>query len=182
MLFRSCEPWIVEKTGLSVERHQQLTIEQHKAFGRRFGEPYPWAKYAQLAVWNFGSGGMENTSATTMMSSLLDKRRDEADDYISHELAHQWFGDSVAPYEWSDLWLNEGLASYGEALYYEMRPGSAGQATLTSYMNSQLKPLTIAVGGPLAGAGLDPRRARRRVARDGGNLLVHGERGRGRRE
>ena len=34
-----------------------------------------------------------------------------------HELAHQWFGDSVAPEEWSDLWLNEGHATWYEWLY-----------------------------------------------------------------
>ena len=36
-----------------------------------------------------------------------------------HELAHQWFGDSVAPYEWSDVWQNEGHASWYEFTYAE---------------------------------------------------------------
>ena len=34
-----------------------------------------------------------------------------------HELAHMWFGDSVAPYDWSDLWLNEGHATWYELLW-----------------------------------------------------------------
>ena len=36
-----------------------------------------------------------------------------------HELSHMWFGDSVSPYEWSDLWLNEGHASWYEFVYAE---------------------------------------------------------------
>jgi aminopeptidase N len=87
-------------------------------FERTFDEPYPWDKYAQVIVTDF-EGGMENTSATTMMSSLLDTRRDDADDYISHELAHQWFGDLVTCKSWEHIWLNEGWATYCEALWRE---------------------------------------------------------------
>ncbi|WP_413806811.1 M1 family metallopeptidase [Streptomyces sp. OE57] len=47
-----------------------------------------------------------------------------------HELAHQWFGDSVSPRRWSDLWLNEGHATWYEALYADER----GKASLERRM------------------------------------------------
>ena len=47
---------------------------------------------------------------------------------LSHELAHQWFGDAVSPAEWSDLWLNESFATYGQWMWLD----SAGLSTLES--------------------------------------------------
>ncbi|MFI8887756.1 M1 family metallopeptidase [Streptomyces sp. NPDC053813] len=45
------------------------------------------------------------------------------DSIMVHELAHQWFGDSVSPQDWSDLWLNEGHATWYEARYAEEHGG-----------------------------------------------------------
>ncbi|MEV7871313.1 M1 family metallopeptidase [Streptomyces sp. NPDC088124] len=47
------------------------------------------------------------------------------DSVMVHELAHQWFGDSVAPRTWSDLWLNEGHATWYEARYAQEHAGKA---------------------------------------------------------
>ncbi len=97
-------------------------------------EPYPWDKYAQLVVWNFGAGGMENTSATTMYDTALHDRESlddhDLDGLISHELAHQWFGDLITCNSWEHIWLNEGFATYLTALWHEHRDGFEGYQRL----------------------------------------------------
>ena len=100
-------------------------------FERLLDEPYPWARYAQLVVTNFNAGGMENTSATSMFDfailspeALLDH---EFEGLISHELAHQWFGDLLTCNSWEHLWLNEGFATYMNGLWCENRSLSSGE-------------------------------------------------------
>lgn len=88
-------------------------------FEKVFDEPYPWDKYAQACVRAFAAGGMENTSATTMRSESASARPGSQSDVISHELAHQWTGDLVTCKSWEHLWLNEGWATYAEALWAE---------------------------------------------------------------
>jgi aminopeptidase N len=93
-------------------------------FEEYFDIKYPYKKYSQVAVEEFELGGMENTNCTILTKYILhdetaaiDYTRDT--DVISHELAHQWFGNLVTCREWSNLWLNEGFATYCEALYWE---------------------------------------------------------------
>ncbi|MFF7975349.1 M1 family aminopeptidase [Streptomyces sp. NPDC007905] len=50
---------------------------------------------------------------------------------LVHELAHQWYGDSVTPASWRDMWLNEGFATYAEWLYREDHGGKSAQQTFT---------------------------------------------------
>ncbi|MFI6598713.1 M1 family metallopeptidase [Nonomuraea sp. NPDC050536] len=52
-----------------------------------------------------------------------------SDGLLAHELGHQWFGDSVTPKRWADIWLNEGFATYSEWLYAEHTGGQSVQAS-----------------------------------------------------
>src|SRR5450432_1132331 len=96
-------------------------------FSERIGVPYPHKRYSQIAVPDFIFGGMENTSATTLTDlALVDERASldhDVDGLVSHELAHQWWGDLVTCREWSEGWLNEGFATYFEYVWREHAKG-----------------------------------------------------------
>ena len=96
--------------------------------------PYPYEKLA-LIVGATRFGGMENSSAIVFSGGLFNTRPDEPPLYAraklrrglvevtAHEIAHQWFGDSVSIKTWSDLWLSEGFATYFAGLFVERYEG-----------------------------------------------------------
>jgi aminopeptidase N len=103
------------------------TPEMIDFFSERIGVPYPHARYSQITVPEFIFGGMENTTATTLTDLvLLDERAaldHDVDGLVSHELAHQWWGDLLTCREWSEAWLNEGFATYFEYVWREHAKG-----------------------------------------------------------
>ncbi|MDP9236587.1 MAG: HEAT repeat domain-containing protein [Chloroflexota bacterium] len=127
------------------EKDLQLTLQRTPdmlAFlSEAAGLKYPYPKYAQTFVADFIFGGMENISATTLTeTSLLDKRASldaDSDGLLAHELAHQWFGDLLTCRDWSHGWLNEGFATYFEAMYTERNKG-LDELRYELYLNARI--------------------------------------------
>ena len=113
-----------------------MTPDMLKVFESLTRTKYPYEKYSQIAVHDFMIGGMENVSATTLTDTRFPDARSEEDymarysrpdrnhiELVAHEFAHMWFGDLVTAKHWSHLWLNEGFATYFQALYTEKKYG-----------------------------------------------------------
>lgn len=77
---------------------------------------YPYEKYGHAAVFPYRFGGMEHNTMTTVHRNWL---RGYSESGIAHEVVHHWIGDMITCATWNDLWINEGGASWGEALWYE---------------------------------------------------------------
>ncbi|WP_425147264.1 M1 family metallopeptidase [Deinococcus sp.] len=75
--------------------------------------PYPFAVYGVAVAPDPGFPPLETATLSTFPS------RAEGETVALHELSHQWFGDSLRLGDWSDIWLNEGFATYAEALWAE---------------------------------------------------------------
>ncbi len=83
--------------------------------------PYPFEKLAQVQSTT-RIGGMENASAIFYAETAFQKEP-VTESPVPHEIAHQWFGDSVTPGDWDHLWVSEGFATYFDALFYERLEG-----------------------------------------------------------
>ncbi len=125
-----------ESKRANVLRYFGETPKVIEVLGELAGMKYPYAKYDQTTVEDFVAGGEENINATTLAMNYYPDEGSEEDfqttygaphqrpvDLVSHEAAHQWFGDLVTCADWAHAWLNEGFASYFQELYLEKTRG-----------------------------------------------------------
>ncbi|MFI2607486.1 M1 family metallopeptidase [Kitasatospora sp. NPDC018619] len=103
--------------------------------------PFPFETYGILPADTddpaaFAFTGLETQTLTLYKPNFLRQAEPAIGSHMMHELVHSWFGDSVSPARWSDLWLNEGHADfYGLTYRYERGwPDAWGYTTLTDRM------------------------------------------------
>ncbi|MGV9311703.1 M1 family metallopeptidase [Streptomyces sp. NPDC003691] len=138
---------------------------------------YPFETYGVLIADANTGFELETQTLSLFERSLFTAGYPEwyVDSIMVHELAHQWFGDSVTPRAWSDLWLNEGHATWYEALYAEELGGYTLERRMReAYLRSDQ---WRADGGPPA-APLPPEPGRkislfRPIVYDGGALVLY---------
>ncbi|PWD52564.1 peptidase M1 [Serinibacter arcticus] len=135
-------------------------------FSDRFG-PYPLSKYDVVITPDELEIPIEAQGMATFGSNHADGEKG-SERLVAHELAHQWFGNSVGLASWQHIWLNEGFACYSEWLWSEESGGPAADVLARQYhARLTLQPQDIVLGDPGPDLMFDDRIYKR------GALLVH---------
>ncbi len=110
--FRSSK---TDGTEYNATRTLSTTPKMLETFSKVFNE-YPFSKYGTVILQQFWAGGMEHQTLSSINRVWL---RTNEQFGLAHELAHQWLGDLITCATWKDIWINEGGATWSEAIYAE---------------------------------------------------------------
>ena len=129
-------PEDVENAKLSFKRAGKIVDYFTDLIG-----PFPYEKLANVQS-STRFGGMENASAIFYSEKAISEGKN-IEGTVSHEIAHQWFGDAVTESNWHHLWLSEGFATYFGALFFENADGKKSfnkkmQNSLNRVINSKV--------------------------------------------
>ncbi|GGU20363.1 M1 family metallopeptidase [Streptomyces violascens] len=116
-IYNAVDPGVKKQTAGVVARLPEIIAWEELNFG-----PYPFSSTGVVVAPEKASGyALETQNRPVIPLDHFDLST------LVHELAHQWFGDSVTPAVWRDMWLNEGFAQYSEWLWAEDHGGLSAQ-------------------------------------------------------
>jgi len=119
----SRQPTLGDNVRAAFAKHPQILDFLQGAFGR-----YPFSASGGIVDAYPGLGfALENQTRPIYAQEWFDRSEETAEGVIVHELAHQWYGDSLAVRQWKDIWLNEGFATYAEWLWWEDQGDATAQ-------------------------------------------------------
>lgn len=127
------------------------TAEMIAFYNEIFG-PYPFDAYGVVVADEPLRFALETQTLSLFGLRHVDGKR-SSENTVAHELVHQWFGDAVSVADWSEIWLNEGFATYGSYLWEEH---DQGYAAFSDTMQ-QIYMIIDMAGPQLVAPGLAPR-------------------------
>ena len=139
---KSVQTWVYPQDREAGFRNLAPAAAILKFFDERIG-PYPYEKLANVES-KTRYGGMENAGCIFYAEDAVTGGQ-EIEDVLAHEIAHQWFGDSVTEADWRHIWLSEGFATYLADVYIEQTLGRGHmiermkkeRAALLEYLRAQ---------------------------------------------
>lgn len=138
--------------------------------------PYPWERVGYVGV-PFSNGAMEHVTNIAYPLACIDGSLD-CEDLYAHELSHMWFGNKTTCATAEDMWINEGWASYCEAVYKEGLYGKAAYQTHLRNLHKNVVQFThVEDAGYRALYGIPPEYTYASTVYDKGADVVHTLRG-----
>jgi aminopeptidase N len=174
----------IESGVRAVPQRAAVPPRLRKPFARDFGRqgrmmdvlqrwygPYPFGEYVVVVTDDELDDPIEAQGMAIFGANHVDGKRTH-ERLVVHELAHQWFGNSLTVADWRQIWLNEGFATYTEWLWSEETGGDAASA-LARLWHSRMraKPADVRISDPGVGRMFDERVYKR------GALTLHALRG-----
>ncbi|AKK10238.1 M1 family metallopeptidase [Corynebacterium uterequi] len=160
-----CAAWVPPSLAAAAARELGDQAEMLQYFEGLFGR-YPFPAYTVVVTEDDLDIPLEAQGLSIFGANHI-REAGRWERLIAHELAHQWFGNSLGLAQWNDIWLNEGFACYCEWLWFEHRGVPAASSAYQHYAGLRAQPADLLLADPGPHAMFDDRVYKR------GALTVH---------